>query len=208
MQENKKRLSFFSWIKAYPKKFMILLFLILIPVLLITILTISYNNKSTRFHFDDVISDNINYYYQKDVNSKSDFDTYFKKFDVVFDELTISKVDGETLEIYKFNINVELNNSYAGSRIDYKLVLATDYYDKQSSIYTRANSTNFTMTLDYPFSSLENKTKLLFFKSGKPNLYIKVTLSNIPSSNPVPLENIDLVFKLDLNKSTGYSVID
>lgn len=206
MQESQKRFNLLTWIKNYPIKFMIFILLIALPTLFIVLGGISFSRKNNRFYFDKN-GDNINYLYQKNVNSKKDFDKYFATFNLDVEELKFINISSnEPTESYKFTFNKELNNEYKNASVSYRAVLATKYYDRQSSVLNNS-SIRDTFTITYPFSSENNKNKLLFLKSGYPSLYLEVTIvTTIAGVGETKEEK--LIYKLNINKAKIKNVIN
>lgn len=206
MKENQKSFNLFTWIKNYPTKFVIFILLIVIPVMIIVLATMSFSRKNNRFYFDSQ-GDNKTYLYQKDVNKRKDFNKFFETFELTVEEYKVINPNGkEPTEEYKFNLNKNLKPEYKNADVSYRHVLATKFYDRQSSVSTGVgtNTTNFLVR--YPFYSKDNKNKLLILKSGFPSLYLEVTIrSTIPGVGEIKEDK--LIYKVDINKNKIKNII-
>lgn len=205
MKENQKSFNLFTWIKNYPIKFVIFILLIVIPVMIIVLATMSFSRKNNRFYFDSQ-GDNKTYLYQKDVNKRKDFNKFFETFELTVEEYKVINPNGkEPTEEYKFNLNKKLNSDYKNADVSYRHVLATKYYDRQSSVSSFSHNTK-DFLVRYPYHSKDNKNKLLVFKSGYPILYLEVTISTTVAGIGETKEE-KLIYKLDINKNQIKNII-
>ena len=206
MKENQKSFNLFTWIKNYPIKFVIFILLIVIPVMIIVLATMSFSRKNNRFYFDSQ-GEVKSYLYQKDVSKQKEFDKYFDTFELTIEQLkVINPKSKEPTEEYKFNLNKKLNAEYKNAVVTYRHVLATKFYDRQSSVSTSDGTNTSNFLVRYPYHSKDNKNKLLVFKSGYPILYLEVTIST-PIAGVGETKEEKLIYKLDINKNQIKNIV-
>jgi hypothetical protein len=180
---------------VYSKKIVLILFIVVLPLILLSLFFIKFNKTSTRFYFNKN-GDKPIYLYQSDIAKKKEFNKYFKEFNLeVVDSFKYEDKDN----IYpKGKLTIEKNfipqSYYKDSYFSFRWVLAADYMDAQSQVSSVSiTETKSKSTIIYPFN-LPNR-KYLLFKVNRPNLYIEIKISNTPLNS----EDVILYYKIDLN---------
>lgn len=197
--------NLFSWIKTHPKKALLFLFLIIIPVTIITLVGINFTNKGKGFYFD-TNNDKPVLLKQKDLSSKKEINKYFKelKFELVSVASTMKDEEKIDYATFEFKRTSELTDDYSKATVTYRYLMTANWFDEQSSIST-TSSTNFTIYFPYNLP----KTKYLFLKVNKPILYIEVLIKKpVGSGNLSSFEETTLYLKYDLNNVKYTNVID
>ena len=208
---KEKQQGFFNWIKTHPTKFFIIIFLIIIPIFILSILVGSFFKNGNKFYFDKQNEQPI-YLYQKDISKSKKVDKYLD-FNIELKTLTHFQDEKEdkkefVYDEYTFKFTHSPKDLYRNASFNFRGVLGTKWLTEQSSvntIYTNSSSlTKFKFETELP------QSKYLIFNVKKPILYIHIEII-VPSGTPgLPTleEKIDLYIKYDLNKidSNSYDI--
>lgn len=208
MNDEKKGLL--NWIKKYPKKFMLSIFLIVIPIiLLITFIGVTIRN-SHRFYFDLEGNEPV-YLYRSDLTSEKVLSEYIT-FDIQLEKITLPKqvstiVDGNETTVlsngrYDFEISYE---SKMGPNVSFTFdFLLENTFGSNNHYMTSSNLSSNRVLINYndslPF------TKYLFWKIERPNLYIRINMS---SEEIIPgLKTSDKIFYFKYNLSNEKPTVE
>lgn len=195
--------SFSTWMKKYPHKFMILIFVIVIPVFILTGFFFSTIRNSNRFYFEKNGDDPV-YLYKSNLTSAEELEEFIL-LDIKLTKITLPKENIEVIDDvekvtytggkYEFEISYEKPaNIEATYTFDFVLEtpFGTDnHYKTSSSLSSNRLSINYNEVLPY--------SKYLFYIIERPNLYIKI---NMESNEIIPgLKTSDKIFyyKVDLS---------
>lgn len=197
MANSKEKTSLLNWIKTHPKKLIIYLLLIAIPVFILILAYTNFSKKANKFHFSNSATD-AQFLYKSDLASNRQLDKYIKSLDIRLKE--INKLKNDDGHDYVFVINYEpLKDNY---QYDFEAILKANWLEEQttsSSLRVNKGTTGKdTSNIRFPFETPNRR--LLVFKVGLPSLIIKI---DIEIKNPIisgSNEEITLYYKYDLNK--------
>lgn len=197
MANSKEKTSLLNWIKTHPKKLIIYLLLIAIPVFILILAYTNFSKNANKFHFSNSATD-AQFLYKSDLASNRQLDKYIKSLDIRLKE--INKLKNDDGHDYVFVINYEpLKDNY---QYDFEAILKANWLEEQttsSSLRVNKGTTGKdTSNIRFPFETPNRR--LLVFKVGLPSLIIKI---DIEIKNPIisgSNEKITLYYKYDLNK--------
>lgn len=200
MKSTKEKSSFLSWITTHPKKFVISVLLIVLPIFIILLVYLNFSKNANKFHFSTGDT-NIEYIYQKNLTSKKKLEKYM--------DLNITLVETKHLNQggkhydnsqYKFKFKYVPTSVYKSSTFSFEVILSSSWVKEQTtkeSISLTAGTTS-ERTIRYPYDTPERK--LLLFKVGLPSLYFKITIDYVSTGVELGGESIVLYYRYDLNK--------
>lgn len=187
-----------TWLKTHPHKAMLLLFVILIPLFLLMLFSISYSIKGKSFYFD-VVDEEIQYLRQSDLASQKTLDEYFETIE--FDLVSVSGLTNEndekiTYGKFEFERNYIPANYYKDAKFTFRYIMTANWFDEQSDVLIN-NSNKFTINFPHNLP----KHKHLILKINKPILYVEITVerNTSPGNENVPSQDKKvLYYKFDL----------
>lgn len=199
----KKNKSFISWIKKYPTKFMISLFIIVIPIFLVSTAVFINNKDNHKFYFDEV-EGVPEYLYKKDLISESKLSEYIT-FDVKLETIalpreTIDKDSGESTYSegeYTFKISYETPESIHYT-FAFEFLLDTTY-EGYRSFRTATLEKNELTAVRIPFNFKMPYKKSIFTTINRPYLFIRIKMSSRDIIEGLPVSNQEFYVKFDLN---------
>lgn len=203
MNENK---GFIPWIRKYPTKFMILIFLVFIPLILIfTALIINVRNNH-RFYFELNENNEPVYLYRGDLTKESKLSELIifdlKLESIVEPKEQVNTGSDETTYIngeYIFNFRYSTpENVYAS--FQFEALLDTTFNGYRSSVkafsFFEENEDN---KMVLPYNYVMPYKKNIFTTVDRPYLFLKITVNSSTIIEGLPLDNEIYYVKFDLN---------
>lgn len=195
MSKNSEKRGILTWMKDYPIKTMIIVFVLLVIFFAAIIFgSLVRNNKKFYFENNSNASE-IKYLYQSDLNKAKEFEEYLK-----FDSVNVTFTKSDRQSDYEFfgSYYFDINYTQKSDRdISFKMFLKSDWTDKQTSPSTVSpnNAKNkITRTITYDYEKDFKTSKYLFFKVSKPALYIEITVKKTDSSSGLPSETKEIFY--------------
>lgn len=196
-----KNTGLISWIKKYPSKFMILLFVVVIPIILISTAIIVNVRNNHRFFFEEIEGEPV-YLYRKDLSTEkklSEFltfdvtlETIVLPREVINDDSTTTYSEGEY--VFKINYSTPENINYTFA---FEFLLDTTY-NGYRSFRTGTLEKNEVSTIRIPFNHLMPYKKNIFTTITRPSLFIRVKMSSRDIIEGLPVSNEEFYIKIDL----------
>lgn len=227
MSKNIEKKSFGSWFTTHPKKLMITILLIALPIFILALFASNYSRKNTRFHFS-TNEDDIKYVYQSNISSKNKIKKY-TDLNVSLKEISSYTTNDEYFKYGRFTFKISHvpTATYANSTFKFEGVLNASWFDDQLGDHKKDdkddkkknesrvesfspnNSHNnpTEKTFYYPFNTPDRR--LLLLKVGMPSLYLKITINYVPVNPDLPVSDDSetiLYYKFDVNKSKDHDL--
>lgn len=197
MANSKDKTSLLNWVKTHPKKLIIYLLLIAIPVFVLILAYTNFSKNANKFHFSNSDTD-AEYLYKSDLASNRKLNKYIKSLDIKLKE--VNKLTNDDGHDYVFVINYEplkVNYEY-----QFEAILKANWLKEQttkSSIrVNKGTNGKDTSNIRFPYDTPNRK--LLVFKVGLPSLILKIDVKIKNAIISGSDENITLYYKYDLNK--------
>lgn len=200
-----KNTGFISWIKKYPSKFMILLFLIVIPIFLLSAAIIINSRDNHRFYFEEVDGEPV-YLYKRNLTTEKKL-SEFITFDINLETIVLPREvtdndgnidysEGEYLLKIKYETPENINYTFA-----FEFLLDTTYKGYRS-FRTGTLEKNEIRTIRIPFNYSMPYKKNIFTTVERPYLFIRVKMSSRDIIEGLPVSNEEFYVKFDLTSQT------
>lgn len=207
MTTNKNPLT---WIKQYPVKALIFIFLFLIPVIFLTVFLTTTTKNKTRFYFETDEFEKPVYLNKGNLISTEELDELLtlniKLKDIVKPLETFANDEpvysgGK----YSFDVSYQIKDNVKGT-FQFQWMLDTVWNENRSQPSSLSIS-NTTATRDIPYNFHLPFRKYFFFKVERPHLYLKITRINGDVLPGFPAGDQIYYYRIDLNQYKP-SVID
>lgn len=192
--ENKKKKTLWGFIHQYRTKIVLLMFLVLVPITLVSVVYIGAYTNNKKVHFDQEVTEET--VYLKEFISKDDIDGitlfidwYELKYPVKNEEDEL--VGGE----YTFDMYYEVKESYEILQVSVTPLLQTPWTNIRS-LATQSSLNLSSRRVKVPFNYELPVSPLWFVKVTDPNLYLKVDYSFMSANNQVS-KTVYVLFELE-----------
>lgn len=181
-----------GWIKNHPKKLVITILLIVLPIFIITLAGINFTRRWNRVYFET--TDDKNYIYNSNMSSDRKISKYID-LDVKLLEIP-EEINGR----YVFSISAKGAGEYSSATVTHQEVMSAKWVDVQTNPESASN--NISKTINFTEEIPTKRFKI--FNVERPNLYIKIVVTsktNLPGLPEADYEEVILYYKFDVNKA-------
>lgn len=184
-----------NWVTNHPKKFVLTVFIVAIPLFILILFSINFNRKYNRVSFDT--GDDKKYVYNSNISSNKKINKYIEL------DVTLKSIPKEVQGNYVFTISEKKQSFYSNSTITYKLLMSPDWVDYQtdpSSFTPNVNGVDRSVRFEEEIP----EKRFGIFNVGRPNLYMEITIMYKPLNSDLPTNSEDIIklyYKFDVDKT-------